>query len=279
VDGELVKGWLYRDQLNPVAELDGSGNIAARFVYGEKTNVPAYMVKDGTTYRIISDHLGSPRLVVNTDTGEVAQRMDYDVWGRVTQDTNPGFQPFGFAGGIYDQHTGLVRFGARDYDPETGRWTAKDPIRFAGGDTNLYGYVVNDPVNLVDPEGLQTNPGIVRDFGFQPGVPGAALEATNSNRGLLPNEQPLNLLGQANLQFLSLTLGPQKFTQSCRAISNNVTKQGLKKSACALGILAACAQGESLDDLARDLATRAQRQRSTELQPSSTGPKPVQQLR
>jgi uncharacterized protein RhaS with RHS repeats len=46
-----------------------------------------------------------------------------------------------------------VRFGARDYDPEVGRWTAKDPIGFSGGDTNLYGYVVGDPVNLVDPSG------------------------------------------------------------------------------------------------------------------------------
>ncbi len=47
-----------------------------------------------------------------------------------------------------------MRFGARDYDPETGRWTAKDPIGFGGGDANLYGYVVGDPVNLVDPSGL-----------------------------------------------------------------------------------------------------------------------------
>jgi hypothetical protein len=47
----------------------------------------------------------------------------------------------------------LVRFGARDYDPAIGRWTARDPIDFAGGDTNLYGYVGNDPVNQVDPLG------------------------------------------------------------------------------------------------------------------------------
>ena len=69
-------------------------------------------------------------------------------------DTNPGFLPFAFAGGLYDADTKLVRFGARDYDPVTGRWTAKDPIRFGGRDTNLFGYVQNDPVNFVDPLGL-----------------------------------------------------------------------------------------------------------------------------
>ena len=47
-----------------------------------------------------------------------------------------------------------MRFGVRDYDAEVGRWTAADPILFAGGDTNLYGYVLNDPVNWIDPGGL-----------------------------------------------------------------------------------------------------------------------------
>jgi len=153
VNGALVQGFLYRDQLNPVSELDGAGNVVSRFVYGSKPNVPDYMIKAGVTYRIISDHLGSPRLVVNTADGSIAQRMDYDDWGNVTNDSSPGFQPFGFAGGIYDRDTGLVRFGARDYDSETGRWTAKDPIKFNGGDSNLYGYVVGDPINLIDING------------------------------------------------------------------------------------------------------------------------------
>jgi RHS repeat-associated protein len=154
VNGTLAQGFLYQDQLNPIAELDGSGNVVSRFIYADKINVPAYMIRDGRSYRIISDHLGSPRLVIDSETGEVAQRVSYDVWGNITEDTNPGFQPFGFAGGIYDQHTGLVRFGARDYDPVTARWTSKDPIRFAGGDANLYGYVLGDPGNLVDILGL-----------------------------------------------------------------------------------------------------------------------------
>ena len=112
------------------------------------------MIKGGVTYRIISDHLGSVRLVVNAADGSVAQRIDYDEYGIVVMDTNPGFQPFAFAGGLYDQHTKLTRFGARDYDAFTGRWTSKDPIGFSGGDMNMYGYVMNNPVQMGDPAGL-----------------------------------------------------------------------------------------------------------------------------
>jgi RHS repeat-associated protein len=141
-------------QLNVVAELNGSNQLVSRFVYASKANVPDYMISGGVTYRLISDHLGSVRLVANASTGAVAQRLDYDEFGNVLADTSPGFQPFGFAGGIYDPDTGLVRFGARDYDPTIGRWTATDPIRFAGGSANLYAYVIQDPVNLIDVTGL-----------------------------------------------------------------------------------------------------------------------------
>ena len=115
--------------------------------------MPDYIVKGGATYRVVSDHVGSPRLVINTATGAIAQRMDFDEWGNVTFDSAPGFQPFGFAGGILDGHTGLTRFGARDYDPRIGRWTAKDPIGFGALDANLFVYAGNDSVNRIDPTG------------------------------------------------------------------------------------------------------------------------------
>jgi hypothetical protein len=70
VNGTLVQGFLYQNQLNPVAELDGTGTLVSRFVYGSKGNVPDYLVKGGMTYRIISDHLGSPRL--RREIGDVA---------------------------------------------------------------------------------------------------------------------------------------------------------------------------------------------------------------
>jgi RHS repeat-associated protein len=106
--------------------------VVSRFVYGTRVNVPEYMFKGGSTYRILTDHLGSVRLVVDASTGAVAQRIDYDAWGNPTFTGPANFQPFGFAGGLYDADTELVRFGARDYDARTGRWTSKDPIRFDG---------------------------------------------------------------------------------------------------------------------------------------------------
>ena len=156
--------WLYEDALKPIAELNAAGAVVSRFIYAGKANVPEYLVRGGTSYRLVTDHLGSVRLVVNAANGAIAQRMDYDEFGQVTLDTNPGFQPFGFAGGLYDSDTKLVRFGARDYDAETGRWLNQDPIGERGG-LNLYAYVDNDPVNYVDPLGLWWGQDAFNSFG------------------------------------------------------------------------------------------------------------------
>ncbi len=153
IGGTLVQAFLYVNQTEPIAELDGNGNVIATFVYADRLHVPAYMLKGGRVFRILSDHLGSVRLVVDTQDGTIAQRIDYDAFGNVLSDTAPGFQPFGFAGGIYDRDTGLTRFGARDYDPVIGRWTAKDPSGFNGSDTNFYRYAHADPINHIDTSG------------------------------------------------------------------------------------------------------------------------------
>jgi len=165
VNGVLAQGFIYKDQLEPVAELDGSGNVVARFVYASKGHVPDYMIKGGVTYRVISDHLGSVRLVVNVTDGSVMQRIDYDEFGNIIQDTNPSFQPFAFAGGIYDQHTKLTRFGARDYDAFTGRWNSKDPIMFYGDGPNIYEYAMSDTINYIDITGYD----MYNPFGPGPG--------------------------------------------------------------------------------------------------------------
>ena len=146
--------WVYDAQGRLVAELNPDNSLKSRFVYGSQSHSPDYMIQGSTQYFFFKDHLGSILSVVNIATGSTAQNLRYNDRGQVLSDTNSGFQPFGFAGGQYDYQTGLVRFGARDYDSVTGRWTAKDPILFQGGQENLYVYVNNDPVNFVDPEGM-----------------------------------------------------------------------------------------------------------------------------
>ena len=153
VDGVLVQRFVYGTALGPAAELDANGDVVARFIYATHVNVPDVIIKGDTTYRVITDQVGSPRLVVNSDSGEIVESVEYDEFGRLLSGTSPGFQPFGFAGGLYDVDTGLTRFGARDYEPQRGRWTSKDTIRMRGGDANLYSYVLDDPVNLYDSNG------------------------------------------------------------------------------------------------------------------------------
>jgi RHS repeat-associated protein len=104
-----------------------------------------------------TDQIGSARVVEFPTEGMVKEIL-YDAFGNVVKDGNPYLRsPLGFAGGLHDGDTGLVRFGWRDYDPDTGRFTAKDPIGAAGGDPDWYGYCLDDPVNGRDPEGLETD--------------------------------------------------------------------------------------------------------------------------
>jgi RHS repeat-associated protein len=179
VGGVTVQRVLYDGGLRPIAQLDGNNNIVSRFVYGNRRNVPDFAINGGVTYRIITDQLGSPRLVIAVSTGAVVQRMDYDEFGNVVGDTNPGFQPFGFAGGLYDRDTGLLRFGARDYDPVPGRWVAKDPMRFKLGDGNLYVYAAQDPIDFADPSGLSVWCQYASVAGFDVAVTDSTVNATS----------------------------------------------------------------------------------------------------
>jgi len=78
----------------------------------------------------------------------------YDTFGRVERFGNAVQNTYGFTGREYDIETGLYYYRSRYYDPETGRFISKDPIGFAGGDANLYNYVLGDAINLTDPWGL-----------------------------------------------------------------------------------------------------------------------------
>jgi RHS repeat-associated protein len=174
-NGNLASGYIYGLDSMPLAELNQNGRIINVYLYADGYT-PIAMQKAGTEYYFISDIRGSVRMIVKSDTGEIRQQISYDSFGKVLEDSNPGYTSFGFAGGFYDYRTELVRFGARDYQPETGRWTNEDPIGFQGGDVNFYAYVRNDPVNYTDPTGLLESGG-----GWSLGDPVDALTRAGSN--------------------------------------------------------------------------------------------------
>jgi RHS repeat-associated protein len=128
------------------------------FDYGDGERLPSAMRReDGAVFTLHYDQVGSLRVVADVD-GDVIKEILFDPFGGIIEDTIPGFRvPLGFAGGLHDRDMGLVRFGWRDYDTFTGRWTAPDPIGDKGGDPDWYGYCLDDPVNGVDPLGLFTD--------------------------------------------------------------------------------------------------------------------------
>jgi RHS repeat-associated protein len=159
VNGELVEKYLWQGLTRLLAVYDGSDKLM-RFEYADD-RMPVAMMTEGVKYYLTYDQVGSLRSVADS-AGNVVKRITYDSFGNIIEDTNNAFVvPFGFAGGLHDRDTGLVRFGYRDYDPETGRWTAKDPILFTGGDTDLYGYCLSDPINSTDLEGKFGIPGAI----------------------------------------------------------------------------------------------------------------------
>jgi len=100
----------------------------------------------------LADHLGSTRALVSHTGSIIAGTLiDYDSFGKPSISLPTRFQ---YAGREYDPDTQLYYHRARYYDPQARRFISEDPIGLEGG-INLYGYVGNNPLNLIDPYGLQ----------------------------------------------------------------------------------------------------------------------------
>ena len=202
VNGVVVEKYLWQGLTRLLAVYDGSNVLRQRFEYADE-RMPVAMRMGGATYYLSYDQVGSLRLVAD-GSGNVVKRISYDSFGNILEDTNPSLTiPFGFVGGLHDRDTGLVRFGYRDYDPEVGHWTAKDPIGFAGGDTDLYGYCMNDPVNFADWPGLARWANVTRGaFAIVGGGVGIGLGALASASGVgAIGGVPVVLAGAASLSW------------------------------------------------------------------------------
>ncbi len=139
------------------ADYDADGNLLTQYLPGE--NIDELLGRnrpgsDGVSW-YLADRLGSTRALVDQD-GRVLSRIAYDSFGNILSESDPAVgDRFTFTGRELNREIGLLYYRARYYDPLVGDFISEDPLGFEGGDTNLRRYVGNNPVNAVDPLGLQ----------------------------------------------------------------------------------------------------------------------------
>ena len=136
-----------------LADYDGTSDILQnRYVYGSGLDEPLITVSAGGVLTYMhADQLGSIAALTN-DTGVVTERYAYSPWGASNSLSGT---TFGFTGQRYDAETGLYYFKNRYYSPALGRFLQPDPLVYSDS-LNIYSYAVNDPLNMIDPLGLES---------------------------------------------------------------------------------------------------------------------------
>jgi len=161
------KRYLWSGGNQPAEERDATTNAVTKryFAQGEQRIGGA----DAGFYYYAKDHLGSVR-EITTNSGAVAARYDYDLWGNPIKISGTFDTEVGYTGHYHHAKSSLILTWYRAYDAEAGRWLSPDPLGEAGG-LNLYGYVENDPVNRWDRLGLFGEAGAVL-MGLDPATGG-----------------------------------------------------------------------------------------------------------
>ncbi len=132
----------------------GSDGSAVEYLNGPGVDDKLRQTSAGTgALYFLQDHLGSTAVLTNAGGG-VVERLQYEAFG---ESAGSSLTRYGFTGRERDAATGLLHYRARWYDPQQGRFISEDPLGFEGG-LNLYRYASNDPVNFIDPFGMQDGP-------------------------------------------------------------------------------------------------------------------------
>lgn len=140
-----------RPRLNPIQEMSGA-TVTANLLTG--LGIDEFFTRtDGVGVRaLLPDALGST-VALGDGTGTLQTQFTYEPFGFTSQTGASSTSSYKFTG-REDDGTGLYYYRARYYQPRFQRFIAEDPIGFSGGDVNLYAYVRNKPLQLIDPLGL-----------------------------------------------------------------------------------------------------------------------------
>ena len=166
INGE-IKRYIY-DNEDILMEFDGDNLLQQHYIHGLGIDEPIAMIKNdfrngsdnAKTYYYHKDGMGSITSLTDKDGKEI-EKYIYNAFGKMTIyderdnkiEASQFDNPYSFTGREHDNETGLHYHRARYYNPELARWISEDPIEFNGGDTNLYRYSINNPINYSDPNG------------------------------------------------------------------------------------------------------------------------------
>ncbi len=284
VNGQITRH-LY-DGPNILLEYDGQNNIKSSYLHTLAIDDPLALEQNGKAYYYHKDGLGSIRSLTD-EAGQLIQSYEYTGFGKITSQSGSLEQPFTFTGreldqmlaqeettswitystelkpGVQDlqgmkgggrieirtprQTEDLYFYRARYYDPKAGRFLTKDPIGFVGGDTNLYRYVGNNPVNYRDPSGLRFFPLHMVDtyFGailaFHDPITSLywAVESavTDFETGSLSSDQAeiTNAHGLAGKEGMIRQTGEQAVAGMYRAIAESTARGGYGRACHTIG--------------------------------------------
>jgi RHS repeat-associated protein len=137
---------------NLIEETNATGGVVARYTQTENIDEPLAMLRGGATSYYHADGLGSITSLSNA-AGALAQTYTFDSFGKLTNSSGLLTNAFRYTARDFDTETNLQFSRARYYDPSTGRFINEDPMRF-NASVNFYAYVDDDPVNWMDPAGL-----------------------------------------------------------------------------------------------------------------------------